>query len=44
METTGNFGQRVDTWLGMPCHKLDSLSMKKQRKVVIRRVEELLLV
>ena len=43
METTGDFGQRTDSWLGLPCFELDSLSIKKRKTLVIRRVEELLL-
>ena len=42
METTGNFAERIDAYLGLPYHMLDQLSMKEQRKIVTDRCEQIL--
>jgi hypothetical protein len=42
METTGLHSDKVDTWLGLPYHQLDSLSVRDQRKIVKQRVGQLI--
>ena len=42
METTGLHSDKVDTWLGLPYHALDQLSVREQRKLVKQRVEQIL--
>lgn len=39
METTGNFSEKIDAYLGLPYHMLDKMSMREQRKVVYDRME-----
>ena len=42
METTGLHSEKVDTWLGLPHHEMDAMSVRQQRKLVIKRVEQIL--
>ena len=42
LEASGWHPDKLDTWLGLPYHQLDQLSIREQRKIVKQRVEQIL--